>query len=93
MSAPERNETQCIELTKLDVSFSEGLKNMIGKACVLVILGSLGIAPCFAQAAVGGAKKNQNYIGGAVAPKNPVVPRQRGEVVKTGPSTQRLPKH
>jgi hypothetical protein len=62
---------------------------MIGKACLLVILTSLSITPCLAQAAVGGPKKSQNYIGGPVAPKNPVVPPRPGEAVRTGPSTQK----
>ena len=62
---------------------------MIGKACLLVILTSLWITPCLAQAAVGGPKKSQNYIGGPVAPKNPVVPPRPGEAVRTGPSIQK----
>ena len=61
---------------------------MIGKAYLLVILTSLWITPCLAQAAVGGPKKSQNYIGGPVAPKNAVVPPRPGEAVRTGPSTQ-----
>jgi len=66
---------------------------MIGKACVLAFLSVLWIAPSFAQAAVGGPKKGQNYIGGPVAPKNPVVVPRRGEVSRTEPSLQRPPKH
>jgi hypothetical protein len=77
---------------------------MTGKACVLVVLSSLWITPSFAQAAVGGAKKNQNYIGGPVAQKhnyigspvtqkNPVVPPRPREVVRTGQPTPRPPKH
>lgn len=93
MSASERNEARCIEPHQARCGFSEGVRNMIGKACVLVILGSLWMAPSSAQAVVGGPKKNQYYVGGAVAPKNPVVPLQRGEVVRTGPSTQRIAKH
>jgi hypothetical protein len=65
---------------------------MIGKACVVVIVSSLWIAPSLAQATVGGPKKNQNYVGGSVASKNPVVPPRRGEVVRTEPTIQRSPK-
>lgn len=66
---------------------------MIGKACLLVILSSLWITPSFAQAAVGGPKKNQNYVGGPVTQKSPVVAPRRGDVARTGQSTQRPPKH
>jgi hypothetical protein len=76
---------------------------MTGKACVLVILSILWITPSFAQAAVGGPKKSQNYIGGPVTQhhsyiggpvtqKNPVVPPRQGEVVRTGQPTPRPPK-
>ena len=74
------------------MDFRERRKNLIGKAYVLAIL-HLWTAPCFAQAAVGGPKKNQNYIGGLVAPKNPVVPSRRGDVVRTGQTAARPPKH
>jgi len=69
------------------------VRNMIGKACVLVILSSLWTTPSFAQAAVGGPKKNQNYIGGPIAAKNPIIPPRRGEVVRAQSPAQRPPKH
>ena len=66
---------------------------MIGKTCVLVILSCLWITPNFAQAIVGGPKKNQNYIGGPIAAKNPIVPPRRGEVVRTESPAQKPAKH
>jgi hypothetical protein len=76
---------------------------MTGKACVLVILSSLWIAPSFAQAVVGGPKKGQNYVGGPVTQnhnfiggpttqKNTIVPPRHGDVVRTGQPTRGSPK-
>jgi len=66
---------------------------MIAKGCALLILSSLWMTPSFAQTAIGGPKKAQNYVGGPVTPKNPVVPLRRGEVEKTTTPMQGLPKH
>lgn len=92
MSAFEQKNTGCIEGFQVQRESCRVVSNMIGKACALVILTSLWTTPSFAQAAVGGPKKSQNYVGGPVAAKNPIVPPRRGEVVRTEPPTQRLPK-
>jgi len=49
---------------------------MITRLCVVLVLLWLApsLAPSFAQVAVGGPRKNQNYVGGPTAQKNPVVP-------------------
>ena len=62
---------------------------MIGKSCVLILLSSLWITPSFAQAVVGGPKKNESYIGGPVASKNPIVPPRKGDAANTEHSTRR----
>ena len=66
---------------------------MIRKVFFLAIVGNLWISPSFAQAALGGPSKSQNYIGGSKAQKNPVVPPPRGAVLKTEGNTQKPPKH
>jgi hypothetical protein len=65
---------------------------MIRTAFALFVVSGLWISSSFAQAAVGGPKKSQNYIGGVTARTNPVVPPQRGEMTNTVPSVPKPPK-
>ena len=60
--------------------------------CWILALSFLWASPAFAQAAVGGPSKQKNYVGGAAAQTNPVVPPRRGQAtgsVQTHPSATR----
>jgi hypothetical protein len=65
---------------------------MIRRAWVFLIVSSMCISVSFAQGSVGGPKKNQNYVGGPTAQKNPVVPIPRGNIAVTSKSASKTRK-
>jgi len=62
---------------------------MIRIAYAFLTISSVSVTLSVAQAAVGNPKKTQSYVGGPAAQTNPVVPRQRGGITKTGQSGSR----
>lgn len=61
------------------------------QAGLFVLAGALWFSPAFAQSAIGGPHKQQNYVGGATPQKNPVVPAPRG-ATPLPPPTQSAPR-
>jgi hypothetical protein len=62
-------------------------------ACLLfaVAIGCLDAGAALAQGSLGGAKKPQNYVGGAAPQKNLVVPVPRGGSTGVAAATVRKP--
>jgi hypothetical protein len=56
-----------------------------------IAVGCLDAGPALAQSALGGAKKPQNYVGGASSQKNLVVPAPRSEPAGAATVTARKP--
>src|SRR5215469_966761 len=79
-----------IEIAAPEIGDARQMKRV---ACLLfaAAVGCVHAGPAFAQGSLGGAKKPQNYVGGAASQKNLVVPAPHGAPTGGTTATVRKP--